>query len=164
MHTATCASCGDSCEVPFKPNGKKPVYCQACFRKEDAAERLSTSSDRQLFEANCISCGESCEVPFRPIPGKPVYCRSCFASARGEREGSDHRPSPASASPSRDMQRQLDDLSSKLDQVLDLLSSFEVVMDEETSGDLPSQELPAKEALPAKKAEKKTTKKKSTKK
>lgn len=29
--TATCAECGDSCTVPFKPNGKKPVLCSGCF-------------------------------------------------------------------------------------------------------------------------------------
>jgi CxxC-x17-CxxC domain-containing protein len=34
---ATCASCHTACEVPFKPNGKKPVYCRDCFKgKEDA--------------------------------------------------------------------------------------------------------------------------------
>lgn len=31
MHKATCASCGKICEVPFKPNGTKPVYCKDCF-------------------------------------------------------------------------------------------------------------------------------------
>jgi CxxC-x17-CxxC domain-containing protein len=35
MTQATCAKCGKSCEVPFKPNGRKPVYCSDCFRKED---------------------------------------------------------------------------------------------------------------------------------
>lgn len=29
--TATCADCQKSCEVPFRPNGKKPVYCNDCF-------------------------------------------------------------------------------------------------------------------------------------
>ncbi len=33
MHNATCADCGKNCEVPFKPNGKKPVYCLNCFGK-----------------------------------------------------------------------------------------------------------------------------------
>ncbi len=37
MHMATCASCGNSCEVPFKPNGRKPVFCRDCFRKEEGA-------------------------------------------------------------------------------------------------------------------------------
>lgn len=33
IHKTTCADCGKMCEVPFKPNGKKPVYCQNCFAK-----------------------------------------------------------------------------------------------------------------------------------
>lgn len=33
MHDATCASCGQSTQVPFKPNGSKPVYCRDCFRR-----------------------------------------------------------------------------------------------------------------------------------
>ena len=32
MHKATCAECGKECEVPFKPNGQKPVYCDECFQ------------------------------------------------------------------------------------------------------------------------------------
>jgi len=31
MHQATCSECGKSCEVPFRPSGDKPVYCQTCF-------------------------------------------------------------------------------------------------------------------------------------
>lgn len=31
MFQAVCASCGKTCEVPFRPNGKKPVYCKECF-------------------------------------------------------------------------------------------------------------------------------------
>ncbi len=33
IHTTKCADCGKSCQVPFKPNGKKPVYCNDCFAK-----------------------------------------------------------------------------------------------------------------------------------
>lgn len=36
MHQATCVSCKKFCEVPFKPNGKKPVYCRDCFGTKDA--------------------------------------------------------------------------------------------------------------------------------
>lgn len=34
MFKATCAKCGKEAEVPFKPNGKKPVLCGDCFRKD----------------------------------------------------------------------------------------------------------------------------------
>jgi len=32
MHEATCSACGKRCEVPFRPTGQKPVYCNECFR------------------------------------------------------------------------------------------------------------------------------------
>ncbi|MBN2094054.1 MAG: hypothetical protein JW740_01660 [Candidatus Zambryskibacteria bacterium] len=33
MFSTTCASCHKTCEVPFRPTGDKPVYCDDCFRK-----------------------------------------------------------------------------------------------------------------------------------
>ena len=35
LHSAICADCGDRCEVPFKPNGRKPVLCVRCFKKDE---------------------------------------------------------------------------------------------------------------------------------
>ena len=32
MHKAICSDCGKECEVPFKPNGSKPVFCRDCFQ------------------------------------------------------------------------------------------------------------------------------------
>lgn len=34
MHSATCASCGKTCQVPFQPTGEKPVYCSDCFESQ----------------------------------------------------------------------------------------------------------------------------------
>jgi CxxC-x17-CxxC domain-containing protein len=31
MHTTTCANCGTTTTVPFKPTGDKPVYCRECY-------------------------------------------------------------------------------------------------------------------------------------
>ncbi|MEB3328902.1 MAG: CxxC-x17-CxxC domain-containing protein [Candidatus Sericytochromatia bacterium] len=33
MHDATCASCGVTTQVPFKPTGSRPVYCRNCFQR-----------------------------------------------------------------------------------------------------------------------------------
>jgi CxxC-x17-CxxC domain-containing protein len=33
MHKATCADCKQECEVPFKPDGSRPVYCKECYQK-----------------------------------------------------------------------------------------------------------------------------------
>ena len=32
MHKVTCADCGIETEVPFKPDGTRPVYCQECYK------------------------------------------------------------------------------------------------------------------------------------
>jgi CxxC-x17-CxxC domain-containing protein len=31
MFAATCAKCHKACEVPFRPNGERPVFCKDCF-------------------------------------------------------------------------------------------------------------------------------------
>jgi CxxC-x17-CxxC domain-containing protein len=31
MHRAVCGDCGRNCEVPFRPNGDRPVLCNDCF-------------------------------------------------------------------------------------------------------------------------------------
>ncbi len=33
MHDATCADCGNACQVPFQPTQDRPVYCSDCFSK-----------------------------------------------------------------------------------------------------------------------------------
>lgn len=38
MTSAVCAKCGKSCEIPFKPTGKRPVYCRSCFTQTAPSE------------------------------------------------------------------------------------------------------------------------------
>ncbi len=50
LHAATCADCGVSTMVPFKPNGKKPVLCRDCFGKGDAGPKRFDDRPRQDFD------------------------------------------------------------------------------------------------------------------
>ncbi len=45
MHQAVCSECGNDCEVPFKPSGDKPVYCNNCFDKVAKPERNDRKSE-----------------------------------------------------------------------------------------------------------------------
>jgi len=36
MHKATCAGCGNECEVPFKPTEGRDVFCSDCFKKNNS--------------------------------------------------------------------------------------------------------------------------------
>ena len=40
MSKAVCAGCGKECEVPFKPDGTRPVYCRECYAKKKPARRF----------------------------------------------------------------------------------------------------------------------------
>lgn len=33
IHESTCASCGQTAKVPFKPREDRPIYCSDCFSK-----------------------------------------------------------------------------------------------------------------------------------
>ncbi|OGL66435.1 hypothetical protein A2856_01950 [Candidatus Uhrbacteria bacterium RIFCSPHIGHO2_01_FULL_63_20] len=37
LHDATCGKCGSPCQVPFRPDGSRPVYCRDCFKREDGS-------------------------------------------------------------------------------------------------------------------------------
>lgn len=48
---AVCAQCSSQCQVPFKPNGRKPVLCSNCFGKGgDRGERFAGRSERPSFD------------------------------------------------------------------------------------------------------------------
>lgn len=45
LHKATCSECGNDCEVPFRPTGEKPVYCNDCFGSKRAGEERGGRKD-----------------------------------------------------------------------------------------------------------------------
>ena len=68
LHKATCAECQKTCEVPFRPNGKKPVYCKDCFgaHKAPAGERPNMGSANRF---------EKSEFTPRPPAPQAAYNR-----------------------------------------------------------------------------------------
>ena len=47
MHKATCSECANTCEVPFRPTGEKPVFCNNCFGdKREGQSNSYTSTPR----------------------------------------------------------------------------------------------------------------------
>ena len=39
MHKIKCSDCGKESEVPFKPDGDRPVYCKDCYAKHRPPKR-----------------------------------------------------------------------------------------------------------------------------
>jgi len=40
LYKAICSDCGKECEVPFQPDGTRPVYCRECYLKRKANRRF----------------------------------------------------------------------------------------------------------------------------
>ena len=50
MFTAVCDKCGKNCEVPFKPTGNKPIFCNDCFGQNRGDGGKSTGPTKDQFE------------------------------------------------------------------------------------------------------------------
>ena len=121
MHQATCASCNKACEVPFRPNGKKPVFCRDCFRKEEGL-------------------GEAPRYGAREFDDRP----RAFAS-RPERPSA---PAPRPPAPGNDeVVRQLKQLNEKMDELLDALATFVEAGQEEGFEDMDEEDVEDEETL-----------------
>jgi CxxC-x17-CxxC domain-containing protein len=46
FHEAKCSECGEECEVPFKPDPHRPVYCKACWGKRRREQRANRGLGR----------------------------------------------------------------------------------------------------------------------
>jgi len=89
-----CADCGTSItELPFEPDGSKPIYCRDCYRK-NKKPRTSMGGARRDFGSRpmvsgswqCADCGTSItELPFEPDGSKPIYCRDCHRNRKPAR-------------------------------------------------------------------------------
>lgn len=184
MHRATCVECGNGCEVPFKPNGSKPIYCRDCFKRDDqgGSDRRFNSRDsrgfdrdeKRSFPATCASCGDRCEVPFKPNGSKPVYCRGCFDKA-GDAPSVTRYERKSAPAPAADYADEFRSIHAKLDLILKGLDSspkkkavvVEAALSAAEAGEpAVAEEKEAKKAkAPAKKkavVKKKTTAKKKT--
>lgn len=105
-------------------------------RSNYGRDRDSDRGEREMFPAVCDECGKDCMVPFRPSGNKPIFCSDCFekqqGGERGERsERRDYGRDDRSERPSfrrdnggmdlNNIQRQLDDINSKLYKILKML-------------------------------------------
>jgi CxxC-x17-CxxC domain-containing protein len=98
LFQATCTTCGKSCEVPFRPDGTKPVLCRDCFAQKNASpERTFGRDDRSER---------------RP-------------DSRPERSFDTVRPSAAPAVDIAPLTRQISSLESKVSQLLEMVTALQ---------------------------------------
>lgn len=66
LFKTTCAECGAPCEVPFRPNGSKPVLCNACFKKGGAGTGGRDFGEKPRFSRGPAPAGhDSAQIEAR---------------------------------------------------------------------------------------------------
>jgi len=43
LYKAVCSECGSPCEVPFKPDPNRPVFCQRCWKKRKGGKNRNAA-------------------------------------------------------------------------------------------------------------------------
>ena len=131
MHDAVCSQCGNDCQVPFKPNGRKPIFCSKCFEKQEGAGGgfAEKSFDRPRF-------GDREErAPRR------------FGSEAGAQKINDN------------LKEQLDEITSKLNRILTLLGEAAFESDDDSDEDESEDKPVNKKSYPKKAGQKKNKRK-----
>ncbi len=50
MYPVVCDKCGRDCEVPFRPDGSKPIYCSDCFERQGGGQRRDSFGGGRKFD------------------------------------------------------------------------------------------------------------------
>lgn len=87
----------------------------------------------QMFEAVCSKCGKDCQVPFRPTGSKPVLCNDCF----GKESPRESRSFGSSAGITPE---QFNQINVKLDKILAVLETLEIISEDEEPIDEEAEE------------------------
>ena len=108
-YDAVCATCGNKCQVPFRPNGKKPVYCSNCF----GAQRREEPGGGQSHDG----------FPKRDFAPRPSFEPRESRPFEGPREShAPHEPRNDDRAIA-DLKQQVGILAGKIDSILRILQA-----------------------------------------
>ena len=103
MHAATCAECQKPCEVPFRPNGERPVYCKDCFgEKRGSFDGADTRREPQTREFT--------KREFTPRTDAPAFAPKAAPVAHDNRID--------------DLKRQVESMGRKLDTIVSMIEGL----------------------------------------
>ena len=93
MFPATCSSCGQETEVPFKPTSGKPVYCSACFAQRRACDHgRGTATPDRAAPAAAAERARPPQARDRRLPARELQV-TCVCGWVGSSQSPDGRPS-----------------------------------------------------------------------
>lgn len=70
LYDAVCAECANACQVPFRPNGKKPVLCRDCFGGNEGSAPMRKPSPRAMASRPAANMPSADTALLREISAK----------------------------------------------------------------------------------------------
>ena len=67
LYNADCSKCGGKCQVPFRPNGKKPIYCSNCFVRDESRPAFNSFERKEFKPRTSARPSFNTEVPNREV-------------------------------------------------------------------------------------------------
>ncbi len=128
MFQTVCASCSKNCEVPFRPNGKKPVYCKDCFAANGGPSSDSRGSNDRFAPRRDSSA---------PSAYKPEYRKEAPSSGMSE------------------LVKQIESMNMKLEKLIQSLSNKAEIIKEKAVAIVEAPKAAAKKKVAKKAAPKK---------
>ncbi len=117
MHQAICDDCGNECEVPFRPSGDKPVFCNNCFKRDgDSGSSRGRDFDRPSYGRDRDS-------------DRPSFKKA--DNYRDNRDGGYKKDFESAEKPADKYKEQLDALNAKMDKILMFLTPAAIVVNKE---------------------------------
>lgn len=106
MFETVCSNCGKKTTVPFKPDGKRPVYDLDCLRKIEAGtliplpDRMPQLSNRTQFADTLGALGIEFSMPGTPaVSAAPVKVGAGSSETHYSKKPRYHNPAPFSKKP-----------------------------------------------------------------
>ena len=124
------------CMLRFKYMKNYNQKDRSGYRRDSGRRDFHNRGERrEMFKAVCSECGKECEIPFEPRDGRPVYCSECFEKKEGgsraprdfhDRDSRERRPQRRPDFERKEsfeiiVNPQLEEISKKLDMILDTL-------------------------------------------
>ena len=108
LYESLCWNCGKQAKVPFKPDGKRPIYCQSCLKQIEEGkliplpERMPQLAARARFSDTLGAFGIEFSVPDAALMPQKLSAsgRQRYSPISAHRDRRDHlqrvsRPAPA---------------------------------------------------------------------
>ena len=85
MHKTNCSDCGNECEVPFKPDEVRPVYCKDCLQKHRTSRKQTSTNKTEIKSPEPVAeptvAEPTVEKQYSSLLIKHQYLQADFANS-----------------------------------------------------------------------------------